>query len=145
MTEKRYCFVPETTKVVSVFNTHNETLKNYAEFINCKPDVSFKISIDEFDKIKLFYVNGKENAYSTDDKDYLNIKVKNAIRAIFGVRELAEFNLILDDENPRAEFTIFYDIDGNECSKYNLGELNLTRTILAHTYVYNVYKRYNLK
>ena len=61
MTEKRYCFVPETTKVVSVFNTHNETLKIYAEFINCNPDVSFKISIDEFDKIKLFYVNGKEN------------------------------------------------------------------------------------
>lgn len=145
MTEKRYCFVPETTKIVGVFNTKNETLKNYAEFINCKPDVSFKYSIDNFDRIRLFYVNGKENAYSSDDFSYLNNKVKDSIRSIFSVKELAEFNLILEDENPRVEFTIFYDADGNECSRYKLGEINGTRTVLSHSYIYNIYKRYNLK
>jgi hypothetical protein len=145
MTEKRYCFIPETTKTISVFNTHNESLKNYVDFNSCKADVSFKYIIDEFDKIKLFYIDGKENINASDDFSYLNSKIKDSIRAIFGISELAEFTLILEDENPRVEFTIFYDIDGNQCSRYKLSELNLDRTILSHSYTYNIYKRYNLK
>lgn len=144
MTEKRYCFVPETTKIVDIFNTNNQSIKNYVEFKDCKPDVSFKYNIDGFDKIKLFYIDGKETEYSTDDISYLNAKIKDSIRSIFSVHELAEFKLILEDENPRVEFTIFYDINGSECSKYKLGDLNQIKTILAHTYTYNAYKRYNL-
>ena len=105
----------------------------------------FKYCIDEFDKVKLFYINGKSEAGAVDDFTYINAKVKDAIRGIFSINELAEFNLILEDDNPRVEFTIFYDINGNFCSKYKLEEYNSNRTILAHTYIYNIYKRYNLQ
>lgn len=145
MTEKRYVFIPETTKVVSVFNAGNETVKNYVNFSDCKPEVSFRYAIDEFDKTKLFYLAGKENPYATDDESYFNAKAKDAIRAIFNVQELAEFTLFLNDDNPRVEFTIFFDINGNECSKYKLDDLIRSRTILAHSYVFNIYKRFNLQ
>ena len=144
MTEKRYVFIPETSKYIKVFNTNNSTLKGYINFNEVKPDVMFKYCIDEFDKIKLFYLNGKSDEHSTDDFTYLNAKSKGAIRAMFGISELAEYSLFLDDENPRVEFTIFYDVYGNPCSRYKLEELNRDRTILAHTYIYNIYKRFNL-
>jgi hypothetical protein len=145
MTEKRYVFIPETSKYIRVFNTKNKSLVSYSNLNDTKPDVMFKYCIDEFDKIKLFYINGKAEEGSTDDFIYLNAKAKEAIRSLFGINELAEFKLILEDDNPRAEFTIFYDIGGNFCSKYKLEEYNNNRTILAHTYIYNIYKRYNLQ
>lgn len=145
MTEKRYVFIPEPSKFIKVFDSKNESLKNYINIDQARPDVMFKYCTDEFDKIKLFYINGKSPEHSIDDFSYLNAKAKDAIRSLFGINELAEFKLILEDENPRAEFTIFYDIHGNHCSVYKLGDLNKDRTILAHTYIYNIYKRYNLK
>lgn len=144
MTEKRYVFIPETSKYIRIFNVKNESLIDYKNFSDLKPNVTFKYCIDEFDKIKLFYINGKSNPDSTDDFSYLNAKSKDSIKALFGVNELSEYELILDD-NPRVEFTIFYDINGECCSKYKLEEYNRNRTILAHTYTYNIYKRYNLK
>lgn len=145
MTEKRYVFIPESSKYIRVFNTKNESLASYSNFNDVKPDVMFKYCIDEFDKVKLFYINGKSEEGSTDDFTYLNGKAKDAIKGLFGISELAEFELILNDENPRVEFTIFYDIHGTHCSRYKLEEYNRERTILAHTYIYNIYKRYNLQ
>jgi hypothetical protein len=145
MTEKRYVFIPETSKYIRVFNTKNESLASYSNLNDTKPDVMFKYCIDEFDKIKLFYIDGKSEEGAVDDFTYINAKVKDTIRGIFSINELAEFNLILEDDNPRVEFTIFYDISGNFCSKYKLEEYNSNRTILAHTYIYNIYKRYNLQ
>lgn len=145
MTEKRYVFIPEPIKFISVYNTNNISLKNYVNFNETRPDTAFKISIDEFDKIKLFYINGKSEQGSTDDFAYLNNKAKDSIKSIFNVADLAEFKLILDEENPRVEFTLFYDIHGLACNKHKLEEYNKDRTILAHTYIYNIYKRYNLQ
>lgn len=144
MTEKRYVFLPEPSKFIKVFDARNASLKAFTTIDEAMPDVMFKYCIDEFDKVKLFYINGKSPELAIDDFSYLNAKCKDHIRSLFGVNELAEFKLILDDDNPRAEFTLFYDVNGNNCSVYKLGELNKDRTILAHTYIYNVYKRYNL-
>lgn len=145
MTEKRYVFIPEPTKHISVFNAKNSSLTNYTNFNQLKPDLSFKYNIDEFDKVKLFYINGRSEEGSIDDFSYLNSKTQTAIKSLFKVDELSEFELILDDENPRIEFTIFYDIHGLASNRYKLAEHNNDRTLLAHTYIYNIYKRYNLK
>ena len=144
MTEKRYVFIPEPTKFIRVYNTKNNTLENFIDFNQTKPDVSFKYMIDEIDKVKLFYISGKSEPGSEDDFSYLNAKIKDNIKSLFGINELAEFNVDLESDNPRVEFTIFYDVNGTFCSRYKLNEYNQNRTILAHTYSYNIYKRYNL-
>jgi hypothetical protein len=144
MTEKRYVFIPEPTKYIKVYNANNNSLSNFTNFDETQPDVAFKYSIDEFDKIKLFYINGKNEPGSTDDVSYLNAKAKDSIKSLFGINELAEFNMDLDSENPSIVFTVFYDVNGIFCERYKLNEYNRYKTILAHTYTYNIYKRYNL-
>lgn len=144
MTEKRYVFIPEPTKHIRVFNTNNKSLSDFVDFNKVQADVTFKYSIDEFDKIKLFYINGKSEAGAIDDISYLTLKAKDSIKSLFGINELAEFHVNLNTENPNIEFTIFYDVNGTFCDRYKLNEYNKHKTILAHTYTYNIYKRYNL-
>ena len=87
MTEKRYVFIPEPTKHIRVFNTNNKSLSDFVDFNKVQADVTFKYSIDEFDKIKLFYINGKSEAGAIDDISYLNLKAKDSIKSLFGDRK----------------------------------------------------------
>lgn len=141
MTEKRYCFVPETYKNISVYNAN--TIYNTILLNDIYPTTSFKYCIDDYDKIKLFYINGQEDKDATDNEEYFKYKTIAAIKAIFNVSELYDYKLFLD-ENARVEFTLFYDKDGNNILLKDLITKNKFNTILAHRYTYNFYKRYDI-
>ena len=55
MSTKKYCFVPETYKKISVYNPGTiNTSKNSLttlELLETSPSVSFKYCIDDYDKI----------------------------------------------------------------------------------------------
>lgn len=132
MSEKRYCFVPDTHKEIKVLQDSKANVVS-----------TFKYCIDTLDRIKLFYIDGREVANSMDDNDFFKIKTIAAIKSIFRVTELYNYNLVLD-ENARVEFSIFFDVDGNEVTQNKLEEvLNKRKTVLEHRYTYHFYKRYN--
>lgn len=133
MSEKRYCFIPDSHKEIKVLQD------NKANVVS-----SFKYCIDTLDKIKLFYIDSREATNSIDNEDFFKIKTISAIKSLFKVTELYNYKLFLE-ENARVEFSIFYDIDGNEVTQNKLAEvLSKRKTVLEHRYTYYFYKRYNL-
>lgn len=136
---KKYCFIPETHKQIQVYNPGTITDIKALETIN--PNVKFTYCIDEFDKIKLFYVGAKRENASETDEEYIRYKTLQSIKAIFNVPELYDYKLILDD-TPRVEFTVWYDTAGNHIPLLKLVEKNKHNTILSHRYTYNFYSQY---
>lgn len=137
MSEKRYCFIPDSHKEIKVLQD------NKANVVS-----TFKYCIDTLDRIKLFYVDGREAANSMDDESFFKFKTITAIKSIFKVSELYNYKLILDKEKEfgpaRVEFSIFFDVDGNEVAQNKLDEvLSKRKTVLEHRYIYHIYKRYN--
>ncbi len=130
MLEKKYCFVPESHKLIRVFQNNS-----------VNPIAEFKYCIDENDKIKLFYVEKKSTPNSGEDIDYFRAKTVTAIKALFKTSEIVNYQLIIDN-NPRIEFSIYYDVDGNQIYKSELNEKVKRYTILEHRYTYNFYKKY---
>lgn len=147
MSTKKYCFVPETYKKISVYNPGTiNTSKNSLttlELLETSPSVSFKYCIDDYDKVRLFYLDGKQAPDTIEDEYYFTEKTIAAIKAIFkGVSELIGYKLIMDD-NPRLEFTVFLDVHGNFIPLQRMVLENKSKTIIGHTYTYNFFKRYN--
>jgi hypothetical protein len=148
MSEKKYCFVPRHEKFISVFNSNNESLKHFSnewenDFLSAtQADLFFKHCIDIEDKVKLFFVNG-QNTNIIDDYDYFRYKTLTAIKALFSQSEIVDYKLVMEESY--FTFTIIFDSDGNPCSKQKLGDLNKTKTIVAHTYVYDFYEKYKRK
>lgn len=130
MLEKKYCFVPESHKLIKVFQNNSIT-----------PIAEFKYCIDENDKIKLFYMERKSIPNSIDDVDYFRMKTVDMIKTLFRTTELVDYQLIIDN-NPRIEFSIYYDVEGNQVYKSELNEKLKRSTVLEHRYTYNFYKRY---
>lgn len=128
MLEKKYCFVPESHKLIKVFQNNSTT-----------PIAEFKYCIDENDKIKLFYIEKKSTG--GEDDSYFLAKTTTAIKALFKTSELIDYQLITKG-NSRIEFSIYYDVDGNQVYKSDLNEKLKRQTILEHRYTYNFYKRY---
>jgi hypothetical protein len=132
MLEKRYCFVPDSHKEIKVLQD------NKANVVS-----TFKYCIDTLDRIKLFYVDGREAANSMDDENFFKIKTITAIKSIFKVTELYNYKLILE-KDARVEFSIFFDVDGNEVTQNKLADtLSKRKTVLEHRYTYHFFKRYN--
>lgn len=142
MTEKKFCFMPDETKMVRVFNVNNESLKNYTNIKSTSPDVIFNYCIDNNDKISYFFLNGKEDENALNDENYLKIESLNVIKNLFNTSEIADFDIFLDD-NPRIEFTVLYDTNGFLCKKSNLEEWNSRKTIIAYSYILTIYKIFN--
>ena len=130
MLEKKYCFVPESHKLIRIFQDNPAT-----------PLAEFKYCIDENDKIKLFYVEKKNIPNSIEDNEYFIAKTTTAIKALFKTTELVNYKLIIDN-SPRVEFSIYYDADGNQVYKNELNEKVKLHTVLEHRYTYNFYKKY---
>lgn len=143
MTEKKFCFIPAETKVIRIFNINNNSLQNYETITNTLPDVTIDYCIDSSDKIRYFFLSGKDSEYAENDEVYLKLESLKVVKNLFNINEIAEFNLILDD-NPRVEFTVFYTVQGIHCKKENLIAWNENEDIVAYTYTLNLYKRYNL-
>lgn len=139
MATKKYCFVPETYKSISIYNPGSITdLKPIDEVT---PDATFKYCIDNIDKIKLFYVSAKDEKCIMDNIDYIKYKTIQAIKSIFKVTELSNYKLSIEGES-KIEFTLWYDADGNNFNSEKLVEANKSKTLIAHQYIYNFYKRY---
>ena len=142
MSEKRYCFIPEHNKDIAVYEAGTiPYFQSGEEIKNMTPSIKFKHCIDVHDKIKTFYIDTQNQDGSTDDENYFKYKTITAIKSFFGVSEIHDYKLIIDEES-RIEFTLFYDKDGTWIPISNLYEKNRNNTILAHTYVYGFYKRY---
>lgn len=147
MNYKKYCFIPEKTKIIGVFNSNNPSLKNY-EAVNdivflrdTAPDIEFSISLDEKDKAIIFYVDGDNNITGMSDEDYFRYKTLNAIKVLFSENEIMGFNLTIG-ENSHFSFTVVYDPDGNPISRNKLKDENKKKTLISHTYTYGFYKKY---
>lgn len=139
MSTRKYCFIPEASKKIKVYNPG--TITDLKTIANVNPNVEFTYCIDEYDKIKMFYVGAKREEDTTDNIDYMIYKTKQAIKSIFNVSELEEYELFTS-ENPRVEFTIWYDVNGTHIPTVKLVEKNKYNTLLSHHYTYNFYKRY---
>lgn len=139
MSTKKYCFIPETYKKIKVYNPG--TITDLKTISNVNPNVEFTYCIDEFDKVKMFYVGAKREEDTTDNIEYIKYKTLQAIKAIFNVSEICDYELIMD-KNPRIEFTVWYDVNGNHIHSLKLVEKNKYNTLLSHRYIYNFYKRY---
>ena len=147
MSSKKYCFIPETYKKISIYNPGTiNTSKNSltaSELIGITPSTTFKYCIDDYDKIRLFYLDGKRVPNTIEDEYYFIEKTVTAIKSIFkGVTELIGYKLVMDD-NPRIEFSIFFDVDGNFVPLSKMIAENKSKTIVGHSYTYNFFKRYN--
>lgn len=147
MEHKKYCFVPEKNKKISVFNAKNTSLGNYGnnnltDFLNnVKSDISFNISLDSKDKAILFYIDGDNNVPGMLDYDYFHYKILNTLKILFSENEIIGFNLILNDES-YFEFSIIYDTEGYPIKRKELERENDKKTLVAHTYRYNFYVKY---
>lgn len=140
MSEKRYCFIPETYKIVNVYNTGNITdIKDLKSII---PAFKFKYCDVDYERAKMFFVQGHSSEHSEDTEEYFKYKTVQAIKALFKITDIYDYNIVMD-ENARIEFTIFYDSYGNHISTADLVEKNKRNTVLAHRYTYIFYKRYN--
>lgn len=139
MSTKKYCFIPETYKKIKVYNPG--TITDLKTISNVNPNVEFTYCIDEFDKIKMFYVGAKREEDSTDNIEYIKYKTLQSIKAIFNVSEVCDYELIID-EYPRVEFSVWYDVNGNHIHSLKLVEKNKYNTLLSHHYIYNFYKKY---
>lgn len=138
MLEKQYCFIPEPYKIVSVYNP--KSITDFTAINNTDPSCSFKYYIDSIDPAKIFYLDGKQSSSSENLLEYFKYKIILSIKSIFKVTELSNFELFLDDF-PRAEFTLYFDMNGNEIKLSHLVETNKNNTVVAHHYIYNFYKK----
>lgn len=145
MSEKRYCFIPETYKVISVYNPGNIISLEALDNKNINPTVTFKYCIDDYDKVKMFFLNGQPEEGATDDIEYFKYKTIQSIKSIFRVAEIYDYVLVTEDKDSRFEFTVFYDANGTHIHTKDLVTKNKFNTILAHRYTYNFYKRYDVK
>lgn len=148
MSYKKYCFIPEQVKVIDVFNSLNPALDAYCKssenlrFLDhVQGDVQFKICLEQSDKAKTFYIDGDNNVSGMSDYDYFRYKSLTAIKSLYSGNEIMSFNLYCDD-TPRLEFTVVYDAEGMPVSKAALSKENQYKTLVAHTYTFNFYKRY---
>lgn len=139
MSTKKYCFIPETYKKIKVYNPG--TITDLKTISNVNPNTEFTYCIDEFDKVKVFYVSAKREDDKMDNVEYIKYKTLQAIKAIFNVSELYDYELIIGEQS-RIEFTIWYDANGNHIPTLKLIEKNKYNTLLSHRYIYNFYKRY---
>lgn len=139
MSTKKYCFIPETYKKIKVYNPG--TITDLKTISNVNPNTEFTYCIDEFDKVKVFYVSAKREDDKMDNVEYIKYKTLQAIKAIFNASELYDYELIIGEQS-RIEFTIWYDANGNHIPTLKLIEKNKYNTLLSHRYIYNFYKRY---
>lgn len=140
MSEKRYCFIPETYKVVDVYNTG--TIFDVNALNTISSAIKFKYCNDEYERAKMFFIEGRSSEHSEDDEEYFKYKTLQSIKALFRITDVFDYKIVMD-ENARIEFTIFYDPDGVHIPTALVVEKNKRNTILAHRYTYIFYKRYN--
>lgn len=140
MSTKKYCFVPEPSKNISVYNA--QTITDLKTIDNVNPNVKFRYCIDDYDKIKMFYIGPKSQSDGYEEEEYFRYKTLQSIKSIFKVDEIVDYEIFLDDD-ARIEFSIWYDVNGNHVHSLNLVEKNKSNTLLKHQYRYNFYKRYN--
>lgn len=140
MSEKRYCFIPESHKTISIYNANViNDLRNLAAIT---PTFTFKYSIDDYDKIRMFFLEGHGGSEEVETQDYFNYHIVNRIKTIFKISEINDYRLFLED-GARVEFTVYYDPDGNHIPNHKLVEKNRFNTVLAHRYTYIFYRRYD--
>lgn len=140
MSEKRYCFIPETYKVVDVYNTG--TISDVKDLNSITSAIKFKYCNDEYERAKMFFIPGQSAEHSEDSEEYFRYKTVQSIKAIFRITDIHDYRLVMG-ENARIEFTIFYDSYGNHIPTAEVVEKNKKNTVLAHRYTYIFYKRFN--
>ena len=141
MSEKRYCFIPESHKTISIYNAN--VINDLSKLSSITPTFEFKYCIDDYDKIRMFFLEGHGETGAVDDRDYFDYKIVNQIKAIFKVPEINDYRLYLED-GARVEFTVYYDSNGNHVPSLKLVDKNRYNTILAHKYTYIFYRRYDV-
>ena len=140
MSEKRYCFIPESHKIVDVYNSGS--ILDVSALKSIIPALKFNYCNDPYEKSKIFYVEGHADEHAKDTEEYFKYKTVTAIKSLFKVDDIYDYKLVMG-ENARIEFTIFFDADGNHIATKNIVEKNKRNTVLAHRYTYIFYKRYN--
>lgn len=146
MSEKMYCFIPESQKIIAVYDTGTiYDFDSSEEIKGITPNLIFRHCIDINDKAKIFYIDTQKIPGSIDEVNYFTHKTVTAIKSLFNVNEIHDYKLYMgdDEENARIEFTLFFDKDGNWIPISKLYEKNKFNTILGHRYVYAFYKRYS--
>lgn len=147
MNYKKYCFIPEKTKKIGIFNTGNLSLKNYEAandelfLSDTKADIEFLVTLEQKDKAIIFYIDGDNNVPGMSDENYFRYKILNTIKVLFSENEIMGFNLVIGDDS-YFTFTIIFDPDGNPIRRNNLKDENRKKTLISHTYTYNFYKKY---
>lgn len=139
MYDKHYCFIPETYKIISVYNPGSI---NSSSLTDAPPSTTFKYCIDDYDKARLFYISKQSDINSIDDEEYFKYKTIQYIKSIFKISELIDYKLFLEDD-ARVEFTALYDVNGNNILLKDAKNKNQSNTLIGHRYIYNFFKRYN--
>jgi hypothetical protein len=138
MSTKKYCFIPEDHKEISVFNPGSITDLHQIT----RPDVAFRHYIDSYDRVKLFYIGDKTDIDNIKlENEYLKYHILRSIKSIFKVTELDELEIIESDESC-IKFSLWFDIEGNHIEKTKLISKNKYDTVLKHRYIFNFFKRY---
>lgn len=135
MSTKKYCFIPEDHKEISVFNPGSITDLHQIT----RPDVAFRHYIDSYDRVKLFYIGEKEKG--DENLDYLKYYIIQSIKSIFKVTEIDDFEVTISKES-NIKFSLWFDINGNQIDKAKLIEKNKNNVILKHHYIFNFFKRF---
>lgn len=140
MSTKKYCFIPETYKGISIYNPGSIT--DLISIDNgLQPSFQFKYYIDDKDISKIFYIDGKSETGAEENIEFFKYKTIQFIKSIFQVKDIHNYRLITDNHS-RLEFTLFFDHNGVEVPLNELSIKNKFNTIIAHHYIYNFYKRY---
>ena len=172
MAEKTAGVLVQANTQILIYDTKlddfTRLIHNGTEFSIASASITSKLS--DLYKKYISHVVGKINLndkYFTDPLiDYNRATVSSSLKSAYsnffytndgvvvGFRTYGSCSATEANANPptyRAKYSvanvcgsIFYDVNGTPCSRYKLSEYNQNRSILAHTYVYNIYKRYNL-